>query len=134
MDVRPLGLRQGLRTADACSDLAALAALAALLRHALNDSCIIECAAFWRIKPLSRSESGRGPCQRQTKSPQAHRRAPQQIDLFAVEPQTAIGGMPVWSGLPTETQAALTGLMTRLILEHADKNRAGSTTEAGHDL
>ena len=42
--------------------------------------------------------------------------------------------MPAWSELPTETQAALTGLMTRLILEHADKNRAGSTTEAGHDL
>jgi len=25
-------------------------------------------------------------------------------------------------------------LMTRLILDHADKSRLGSTTEAGHDL
>jgi hypothetical protein len=25
-------------------------------------------------------------------------------------------------------------LMTRLILEHADKNRTGSKAEAGHDL
>jgi hypothetical protein len=33
----------------------------------------------------------------------------------------ASGGMPAWSGLPTETQAALTDLMTRLILDHADK-------------
>ncbi len=44
------------------------------------------------------------------------------------------GGMPAWSGLPTETQAALTDLMTRLILDHADKNRLGAMTEAGNDL
>jgi len=42
--------------------------------------------------------------------------------------------MPAWSGLPTEAQAALTDLMTRLILDHADKNWIGSMTEAGHDL
>jgi hypothetical protein len=41
----------------------------------------------------------------------------------------ATSGTPGWSGLPTETQAALTDLMTRLILDHAD-----SMTEAGHDL
>ena len=71
---------------------------------------------------------------RQTKQTQARHRAPQQIDLFAGEPQRTIGGMPAWSGLPTETQAALTDLMTRLILEHADKNPIGSMTETGHDL
>ena len=64
----------------------------------------------------------------------AHRCAPQQVDLFAAEPQTTTGGMPAWSGLPTEIQAALTNLMTRLILEHADKNQIGSIAEAGHDL
>jgi hypothetical protein len=67
-----------------------------------------------------------------TKLTLARRRA-QQMDLFAEEPQK-IGGMPVWSGLPTETQAVLTELMTRLILEHADKNRKGWMVEAGHDL
>ena len=72
--------------------------------------------------------------QRQTKQTQVRRRAPLQIELFAEEPQKAIGDMPVWSGLPTEIQAALTGLITRLILEHADKNRTGSMTEASHDL
>jgi hypothetical protein len=36
------------------------------------------------------------------------RRLPQQIDLFAGEPRTTTGGAPAWSGLPTETQAALT--------------------------
>jgi hypothetical protein len=42
--------------------------------------------------------------------------------------------MPAWSALPTEIQAALTSLITRLILEHADKSRIGSMAEAGHDL
>jgi hypothetical protein len=42
--------------------------------------------------------------------------------------------MPAWSGLPAQIQAALTDLMTRLILEHADRSRNGSMTEAGHDL
>ena len=69
----------------------------------------------------------------QTKQTSARRRALLQIELFAREPQKATGDVPVWSGLPTEIQAALIGLMTRLLLEHADKNRAGSTTEPGHD-
>lgn len=71
---------------------------------------------------------------RQTSRTQARRRAPQQVDLFAREPWTAIGGMPVWSRLPTETQAALTDLIARLILDHAEKDRIGSMTEASHDL
>ena len=60
--------------------------------------------------------------------------APQQIDLFAGEPRKTTGNMPVWSGLPTEIQTALTNLMRRLILEHAHKSRIGSTAETGHDL
>ena len=70
----------------------------------------------------------------QTKPKWDRRRAPQQIDLFAAEPQTTIGGMPPWCALPKEIQAALTSLMTRLLLEHADKNQTGSMTEAGHDV
>jgi hypothetical protein len=60
------------------------------------------------------------------------RRVPQQIDLFAVGLST-IGDVPTWSGLPTETQVALTTLMTRLILDHADKRRIESAGD-GHDL
>jgi hypothetical protein len=71
--------------------------------------------------------------QRQTKQTQARRRAPLQIELFALEPRKAIGDMPVWSGLPTETQAALTSLLAQLLLEHADENRAGAVTETSHD-
>ena len=69
----------------------------------------------------------------QSKQMHARLRAPLQIDLFAGDPQKAIGEVPAWSGLPTEIRAALTGLITRLLLEHADRNRAGSTTETGHD-
>ena len=68
----------------------------------------------------------------QTKALSARCRAPRQMDLFAGELQKTIGDTPVWSGLPTEIRAALTDLMTRLILEHADRTRNG--VEAGHDL
>ncbi len=69
----------------------------------------------------------------QSKAIRAQRRAPQQIDLFEGEQQKKID-MPAWSGLPRETQAAVKDLITRLILEHADKSRIGPVTELGHDL
>ena len=68
---------------------------------------------------------------RQSRQRSARRCVPQQIDLFAENAPT--GGVPAWSGLPMETQAALTTLMTRLILDHADKRRMDSTRD-GHDL
>ena len=71
---------------------------------------------------------------RQTKPPPARRQAPQQIDMFAEGPRGRTGSVPAWSTLPADVQAALTELMTRLLLEHADRNRIGSTTEFGHDL
>lgn len=70
----------------------------------------------------------------QTKPPLAHRRAPWQIDLFAEGPRGRSGSVPAWSTLPADIQAALTKLMTRLLLEHADQNRIGSMMEADHDL
>jgi hypothetical protein len=54
--------------------------------------------------------------------------------LFAEPLQKTSGDMPAWAGLPRETQAALTDLMTRLILNHADKRRIGAMKAAGHDL
>jgi hypothetical protein len=71
---------------------------------------------------------------RTTKPPAAGRRTPRQMDLFAGGLQKTIGDIPAWSALPTQIQAALTDLMTRLILEHADKNWIGSIAEADHDL
>jgi len=68
---------------------------------------------------------------RRTKPLRPRRRTLHQIDLFE---GLQAGGMPGWSGLPTQTQAALIELMTRLILDRADRSRLGSMTEAGHDL
>jgi hypothetical protein len=54
----------------------------------------------------------------------------QQIDLFdGVTPTQT----PTWGNLPEETRDTLTGLMARLILEHAQISRAAFQTEAGHD-
>jgi len=62
-------------------------------------------------------------------------RVPQHLDLFNGAAPSAIGGLPVWSGLPTQTQAALTDLMTRLLLDHTAERPIGSIIkEDGHDL
>jgi hypothetical protein len=88
---------------------------------------------IWAHQDSPTTRIGEIAMQRRTKQIQARRRVPLQIDLFAAEPQEAIGDLPKWSGLPTDVQAALTSLMTRLLLEHTSKNRIGSTTEVGHD-
>ena len=54
----------------------------------------------------------------------------QQIDLFdGVTPTQT----PAWQDLPKETRDMLTGLMARLILEHAQISSPALRTEAGHD-
>ena len=54
----------------------------------------------------------------------------QQIDLFdGVTPTPT----PAWRDLPQETRDTLTGLMARLILEHAQISSPALRTGAGHD-
>jgi hypothetical protein len=43
-------------------------------------------------------------------------------------------GAPAWRELPAEARAALTSLMTRLILDHAATTAAPPAKEDGHDL
>jgi hypothetical protein len=64
--------------------------------------------------------------------PMPRRTTPQQLDLFG--PPHSAGPMPTphWRSLPDETQAMLTGLMVRLILDHAD-GADSRRKEAGHD-
>ena len=53
-----------------------------------------------------------------------------QIELFdGVMPTQT----PAWRDLPEETRDTLTGLMVRLILEHAQISSPALRTEAGHD-
>ena len=54
----------------------------------------------------------------------------QQIDLFdgATPTQT-----PAWRDLPEETRSTLTGLLARLILEHARIGTPAVRTEDSHD-
>jgi hypothetical protein len=58
----------------------------------------------------------------------------QQLDLFGGDRLRVIVATPAWPELPAETRATLTGLMVRLILEHAGANRPGSPREVGDDL
>jgi hypothetical protein len=54
----------------------------------------------------------------------------QQIDMFdGVTPTKT----PAWRDLPEETRGMLTGLMARLILEHAQASSQALGTEADHD-
>lgn len=59
------------------------------------------------------------------------RRGPtQQTELFGNKRP----GTPVWQDLPAATQAVLTSLMARLILEHAETRRAGPKAGADNDF
>ena len=63
------------------------------------------------------------------------RRGPtRQAELFGDERPGALVGTPAWQDLPAATQAVLTSLMARLILEHAEMRQDGPWAEAGHDL
>jgi len=57
-----------------------------------------------------------------------------QIDLFGSGLSNTAIGAPAWSELPAEARAALTILMTRLILDHAATTATPRAKEADHDL
>ena len=57
-----------------------------------------------------------------------------QIDLFGSGLSNDATGTPAWPELPAEARAALTILMTRLILDHAATIATPRAKEADHDL
>jgi hypothetical protein len=59
---------------------------------------------------------------------------PQQMDLFGSGPPNDAIGAPAWPELPAEARAALTNLMTQLILDHAATTATPPAKEVGHDL
>lgn len=63
-----------------------------------------------------------------------HRRPlTRQLELFAGEALGSTIGAPTWPALPRETRLALTELMARLLIDHADRNAARCAMEVGHD-
>ncbi|WP_442580075.1 hypothetical protein ACSBOB_32185 [Mesorhizobium sp. ASY16-5R] len=57
-----------------------------------------------------------------------------QFDLFSNPHALETGQTPQWQALPCEACQALTKLMVRLILDHADGGGAPERQEAGHDV
>ena len=57
-----------------------------------------------------------------------------QFDLFAHPADNGQTQVPEWRALPPDTRQTLTGLMARLMLEHAHGDRRpGPAEERGHD-
>ena len=61
-------------------------------------------------------------------------RSQHQIDLFGSGLSNDATGAPAWPELPAEARAALTSLMTRLILDHAATTATPCAKEADHGL
>ena len=57
-----------------------------------------------------------------------------QPDLFGGGPSIGAIGAPAWPELPAEARAALTSLMTQLILGHAATAATPRAKEVDHDL
>ena len=57
-----------------------------------------------------------------------------QIDLFGSGLSNDATGAPAWLELPPEARAALTSLMTQLILDHAATTATPRAKEVDHDL
>ena len=57
-----------------------------------------------------------------------------QIDLFGSGLLNGAIGAPAWPELPAEARAALTSLMTQLILDHVATTATPRAKEVDHDL
>jgi hypothetical protein len=57
-----------------------------------------------------------------------------QFDLFSNPHDAETAQTPQWQALPIETRHALTKLMVRLILDHADGDRIPEREETRHDV
>jgi hypothetical protein len=69
--------------------------------------------------------------------PTAHRHPhskPHQLNLFAGPHDTEAAQVPQWQALPAETRRALTKLIVRLMLAHADGDCALERKEMRHDV
>ena len=63
-----------------------------------------------------------------------HNRRSRQQHLFGSGLSNDATGAPAWPELPAEARAALTSLMTQLILDHAAATATPRAKEVDHDL
>ena len=122
-------------TAQPFVSIDTLAALSALLDLALKDrtpSVALPSGASRASHDENRGETHvtrDGSGYRHNRQPR-----PQQMDLFGSGPSNGAIGAPAWPELPAEARAALTSLMTQLILDHAATIATPRAKEADHDL
>jgi hypothetical protein len=62
-----------------------------------------------------------------------HKPKTYQLDLFSSPRDAETSQTPPWQALPEQTRRTLTKLMVRLILDHADGERAMQREAADHD-
>ena len=80
---------------------------------------------------MSRETAMPGSGYRYNRQPRPPQR---QMDLFGSGLSNDATGAPAWPELPAEARAALTSLMTRLILDHAATTATPCAKEADHGL
>jgi hypothetical protein len=126
-------------TAQPFVSIDALAALSALLELALKDRT--PSVALFSGASRASHDQNRGEThvtqERNAKERNRHNRQPrpqQQMDLFGTDLSIGAIGAPAWPELPAKARAALTNLMTQLILDHAATTATPRAKEVGHDL
>ncbi len=62
-----------------------------------------------------------------------HQSMTYQFDLFSAPHRRMTAAMPQWPELPEETRQALTVLIVRLFVDHANCGRTSQRKEDGHD-
>ena len=80
---------------------------------------------------MSRETAMPGSGYRHNRQPRPPQR---QMDLFGSGLSNGAIGAPAWPELPAEARAALTSLMTQLILDHAATTAPPPAKEVDHDL
>ena len=117
--------------------LTALSVLAVLLRPASSSAPQSDAPSFSHEQVRGEGHGGDGFSQHGQAAEDMHERpARPHAAGRAVRRRAArhFGDAPAWRNPPAAAQTALTSLMARLILEHAEARRASLVAEAGHDL
>jgi hypothetical protein len=76
---------------------------------------------------------GERPMRRSTSTHHDPHSEARQFDLFSPASAGGLEETPEWRCLPADARRALTHLMARLILEHADGDHAPRQVETRHD-